>query len=605
MAYVDLDKVIEVNWGGWSVYPGGDDPAPYPVLSQSIGIFNKPDARDGDSNGRFGLLNNSNNAVNAQNNNWNTQMALAVDSWIGALSTRIKSFDFSQNIWQVDWGQIRYVSFANITNNISYYDEIKWPMAYVEFNESLNILDNVKEKTYFPTNSTSFLNARTYIVTSGWNRYLVAHINWVIGTFNIDADNCVTSNTPISFTGTPGVSYIVAAKNNYIWTIEMLWEETWNQFSSHTGTLKTTGRLYSINPSWDLSQVWTDVLIYQPTDTTLWTNNDWIHNRDWNIASHIIDNSCHIFLSNRFRSVLFTNPSTITFYSWFSYFTIDMSNVWAFTYSLRRNRTESQTSNYPSYVTPWYVCEFPRNHTPYGHRRLNWYYDTDNNIMKVSAGDINKIWNISNMSVTDTWLTSFSLWDIRHRYIWSMSYLQTETSNVYVKTRDRLNINWVDVQNTLTNLGENILNVYEFTGSNTNDDAYVSTLLNTNVQPSGEDISNEYIWMLKINGVDVPNSWALLFPAQTWNRINALPNLTQSHIKTISLPQQLIWQKHLEVELYTTNARWFPIKLALWATWGTYATPTLPANNGMTSGNATTPWVPWTDASYINLTLSA
>jgi hypothetical protein len=126
------------------VYPNGDDPAPYPVLAQSVGIFNKPDAWDVDSNGWFGLLNNSNNAINAQNNNWNTQMAVAVDSGIGSLSTHVKSFDFSTTIAQIDNGQIKWSLFKNTTsyNNIITLNPITNKINYVRQSQANITINN-------------------------------------------------------------------------------------------------------------------------------------------------------------------------------------------------------------------------------------------------------------------------------------------------------------------------------------------------------------------------------------------------------------------------------------------------------------------------------
>lgn len=109
MAVLDLDKIIQVSgWGGWGMYPWGEDPAPYPIISQHLGLFHKPNAWDTDSNGWMGLLDNNNNQINAQNQNFKDQMAVAPVSWTGPLSTRIKSYDFSANIDSVNSGKIKY-----------------------------------------------------------------------------------------------------------------------------------------------------------------------------------------------------------------------------------------------------------------------------------------------------------------------------------------------------------------------------------------------------------------------------------------------------------------------------------------------------------------
>lgn len=119
MAMLDLDKVINItSWGGGGgLYPGWDNPAPYPIVSQHIGLFSKPNAWDTDSNGWFGLLDSSNNLINAQNAQFNTQIAPAPVSGTGPLSTRVKSFNFSANISSVNSGKIKYGIFKSSTGN--------------------------------------------------------------------------------------------------------------------------------------------------------------------------------------------------------------------------------------------------------------------------------------------------------------------------------------------------------------------------------------------------------------------------------------------------------------------------------------------------------
>jgi hypothetical protein len=56
--------------------------------------------------------------------------------------------------------------------------------------------------------------------------------------------------------------------------------------------------------------------------------------------------------------------------------------------------------------------------------------------------------------------------------------------------------------------------------------------------------------------------------------------------------------------LSTLNTTARNLKLWFGITGWNYATPTLPSNNGMSAGNATTARTAWSDASYIDLTLS-
>lgn len=507
MAYVDLDKVIEVNWGGWSVYPGGDDPAPYPVLTQSIGIFNKPDAWDWDSNGWFGLLNNSNNAVNAQNNNWNTQIAVATDSGVWALSTHVKSFDFSTTIAQIDSGKIKY-SIHKQYSTTFWIDEV-----WGTINNVAGWLAAANLDIRFGHWAGDF-DLIWQIVTSWWNRFLV--INAQI--FPIDADNHITwastwslfwTDFNYGFQNRP-----IAVVDNYIWYV------------------------YANNGS---RSHWVLASINSSGVPTVISNGDLptFHDGASNSAIQINDNVAYFTWTN--------NNSLVE---------VDLTNVTAFTITTVHNVPTDDHS------IKWFDWTQLLILDPYDSNNIHWR-------------DI------------DTHVWSWSLWVYTgwRTILWDSLQSLTDSDYNYTISWNTINIKWQTY--TWTNLQWNkyCWIIYEHVSWHMTYDDFACLIVNEIV------LVNDPI-DLKING----NIIATLD--------NDILSVDQILSKTISsvIP---ITTANLIVELSTANLASQSLALSLWTTGWTYATPTLPANNGMTSGSATTPRVAGTDASYINLTLSA
>lgn len=497
MAYVDLDKIINIESGGWGVYPWWEDPAPYPVLSQSIGIFNKPDARDGDSNGWFGLLNNSNNAVNAQNNNWNTQMALAVDSWVGALSTRIKSFDFSQNIWQIDWGQIKFGVFQ----------EAAWTQ-YIS-------IDETEKKMVHMCRQDSVYDWDMRIVTSWWNRFGI--IGNVI--YSIDADNkilsTITTITGLSMMNSVSTWTVRQVVGNMVWVLWTGWDYYW--------VWKV-----EIHPDWSFTEIARSTL-ENPYRQYKWSYQYWdiLYLYFWNTGS---SNATVVVVSYKL-----SDSTSELLHLWLSTWGYSMVTVWF-----------NGTHHYSMWLNREYLWT--------GLRNLN------------------------------TW--DFVLWWWNRgsvAYQWDENKLLNRDTNVSIASGTSVNILWTTYP---VLWATSVWRIFEPTGSNIQDEAFKGFVL-----PATTKLYNdEQKISLKVNWQEVRwFEWALV----------------TTDIFTQALPIQPIWTKHIEVVLEKTWNIWINQKLALWATWWTYDTPTLPANNGMTSGSATTPRVPWTDASYINLTLAS
>jgi len=114
MTNIILDKQITVSW--WAgVYDPNSDPY-YSQSAKSLGIFNKPSARDDWSwpyNGRMGLLWVSTNSNNSINNAHNWQFALATVSWTGAIETTVKSDNFNTSLSSIDSGRVRLWLYIN------------------------------------------------------------------------------------------------------------------------------------------------------------------------------------------------------------------------------------------------------------------------------------------------------------------------------------------------------------------------------------------------------------------------------------------------------------------------------------------------------------
>ena len=497
MAYVDLDKIINIESGGWVVYPSGDDPAPYPVLTQSIGIFNKPDAWDWDSNGWFWLLNNTNNAINAQNNNWNTQMALAVESWVGALSSRIKSFDFSADIKQIDSGQIKYGIFQeSVTQNIN--------------------INTVNKTMEFAAKQDIIVNSDIWVATVDWVRYGIVW-NKV---YTIDS-------------------------NNKLWTLLTTIE--WLSGNDSTGTIKGVvwdkiGILWSSGGYWRMRTV--QLLPWWATFTELWKSSGSYPDRAFQWSYQYWDKVYAYFYN-----------------TWSS-----NSSMFVVEYDLI---TYTSATNYL-----WHNTQY------YGKVSI-WFDGTNHYSMWNRSQDFQVWWRwLRNLNTNDfvVW------WGDRGNVLYQgdPTKLINRDTNISFKSNDFVNILWTNYQ-TIGNI--TIYKILEPTWANIQDDAIVGIILAPNIKFYSDWQSAQ----LKIN-------WQVV--------ANYSDMLITTDIYSTTLPILQINSPYIEVELSKIGDLWVSQKLALWATWGTYDTPTLPVNNGMSSGDATTPRVPWGDASYINLTLS-
>jgi hypothetical protein len=503
MAYVDLDKIINVSgWGGF-VYPSGDDPAPYPVLTQSIGILNKPDAWDWDSNGWFGLLNNTNNSINAQNYNWNTQMALASVHWTWPLSTRVKSFDFSQNVGQIDSGVIKYSFFKNN----------KWTLLSID-NLNKDIVTLWCDVPIFNPWYLWALVAKwtSQKITSWGNTFVVSQ--WRV--YNIDAGDKITSYTWYNM-GIDGTSF------------------KWNRYVEHFA-----------------SKWWYVRTLYS------WQNSSWSHSFWQRLDLINSDGSITNIHNNAFRNTDYS----VTVANWYqqddnvAYISMYMDSWWSV---LRRVASVDITD-----TTTFSQTEILLDHSVW-YPLIFWEYDWWNlcviwtNVYKVDWSWYTLIWPAI------TWIPM--LWN-------TLLQLQDIEENISILS-NTVNIFWEEwgvwsIQTSFNTLFEWV----------------------------------DFIWLLTDNlvfgrddGLYLKINWVIV--SEYKNKV-----LNQINIVSEDITQYNIWDKYIEIEIVTPNIWWQDLKLALWATGGTYATPTLPNNNGMSSGNATTPWVPWSNASYINLTLS-
>lgn len=538
MSYVDLDKVINVTgWGGGTVYPD----VPYPVLNQRIGIFSKPNAWDTDSNGWFGLLNSDVSSICSQNYNFNQQIAVAVDSGVSALSTRVKSYDFSIDIDKVDSGQVLFwLMHAPSLNTFS-------------IDESLKVIDSWYIS--WQNISANKYNRKAFIITSGANRYLLLSTWPTIEVYPVDVNNKITwasvESITYSYSGTYATEWImpIAVVGNYIRCVD----------NSHISSSNTA----DVHSEWLLFSIASNGAATLIDNKSLLSQNSWwnsTHSIWFNSASYQYDNTiCYLFVHDGVNGLS----------SWIRdadlYCSIDLTNTSTFTLT-----TIYTTSTFSG----WSLND----------RDLiaGWYDGTG---MLVVNGT-----SIYRRTATGK---SASLWT----YIWTQ-YDQISKKNTltyYTVGANNISTNatymnilgsyiWWD---TLSAVYNNMVFVYEPLSAQSEDDSFVCCM--TNLTPFAD-------W----DSVDVNINSTF---NNTYDLSNKLYNQYSVVGKVIPLLTQAIAVPSVEIEVVYTNTLWNDLKLWFWITWWTYATPTLPSNNWL-SGNATTARTAGSSASYIDLTLS-
>lgn len=607
MAMLDLDKVINItSWGGGGgLYPGWDMPVPYPIVQQKLGLFNKPNAWDTDSNGWFGLLGSSNNAINSQNQNFNTQMAVAPVSGTGALSTRVKSYDFSSTIEKVDGWVIKYWAFSNdAVSNIYNQSDFAWPFSLSTFDINNNEIashtnsDSISFNTTayiwwsIPDNSTYWLQASRKIwkiSTNDWIYY--AHIDNglnnsnVYNTLNLYKE--VAGEISTTATISHAITYSTSTWYERRWAAEIIWVHTdkiyvWIAGSSDSSDWKAEVRviLYEIDLSMSINEL-DNIRIWFTQAAT----GDGVRDSNWWISSYISNG--FIYMMAFWRASIFYSNRIRAMYAALAKITLDWNNIISHTIIYDEHATAYDDIR-PSVPMAWQFFWY-----------RNWYFD-ETSQKYYYIWETNKIYEVDSWGIVDT-TDVYYMTDWAYYSLYSdVTKLSIGTDNVWLNN-NILKIWGVDANGLFGSLREKSWILFSPNASSYQDDWVVWFVLWTVTQT--DDAPDEVISKLKINWVDVVWSEAILFPAQTGNRINALPILNQTQLKSINIQQQTINNPSVEVELYSDNNRGFDYKLALGVTGWNYAVPTLPANNGLT-GNATTPWATTANATYIDLSLT-
>lgn len=521
MAYVDLDKIINVTWwgGGW-VYPD----VPYPVLSQRIGIFNKPDAWDTDSNGWFGLLWNSVNGICGQNYNFNAQMAIAMDTGIGLLSTRVKSYDFSTDIYKIDSGILKRALFEPTYKDKCFdIDDATWEITAME--ESLNTTTII---------TWSLPSQKWYIATSAWgNKFLIYQkeltwetpVTWTIASVPLDADNNIIAGTINTATKTlwsdPNLA-VIAVKWQYIWCVcgtFNSWDPQW--------------MIYTISDAWVMTEVaWSSASVITSRTTSGSKYFD-------TVGSYISWDNCYVLIKN---------------WAWLNHRTsqarIDLSNTTIFTAS----------DKYTNQVFDFSNVGFDGSNILY----TNW-----STLYSITSGWV----------ITTLYTAIDNAGIIRFRN--SAIVYQDEQSNFLVKS------NWCTNYKTKSWLGgtyTHMILAYEMTG--TNEESDITALVK----------------IYSLYGASYAVDWLEFLV--NWSTPTTIANSCLWKYCTMLLWNVVLATPSIELAISLTNTLWRDLKLWIGITWWTYATPTLPSNNGMATWSATTARTAGSDASYIDLTLS-
>lgn len=566
MAYVDLDKIINVTWGGsWTIYPD----VPYPVLNQRIGIFNAPNARDTDSNGRFGLLGSSNAGICQQNYNFNQQIALAVDSWVGALSTRVKSYDFSVAIDKVDGGAIKYWVFTD-------FPEISSPYSLIDFDYSTKVLsDNISLSNWMW--SWGWNNCKKwYIATSDWwNKFLVTNNSaWNVLVYPMDSNNVITSSTPTTTaTLRSRPSYVASVVWEYVWIFSIGFQDGLHPDPWH----KCFWALYKIDDLWLLTIQWTE----QEIVVFWWIT--WGFYWNWTaFSSYTKNNTAYLVAGN-------VAAWASTSWSWSIFLSVDLTTLTDFVYTtiFSINGTDylPTTARIQYGYTPLYV---------------NWWYSTTDD--KYYFSNWTNIVSVDSSWFVNTWVgTAFINHTYTQRYNNTLSKLTTASENIYIDNNSILNVLGSAINWTVSYLNTMFLFNFTWTNEEDDNDALVGMYVKTTAQTV--DLDDEDLWITcTINWTSIPVTAFDIFTWQTGNELwVSIP--TQDNFHTINIQQFLVWAPYIDIVLQTANVNSRNLKLWIGITGWTYASPTLPSNNGM-SGNQTTARTAGSDASYIDLTLS-
>lgn len=537
MAYVDLDKVINVTGGGggWTIYPD----VPYPVLNQRIGIFNKPNARDTDSNGWFGLLGNSVAGICQQNYNFNQQIALAVDSWVGALSTRIKSYDFSVDIDKIDGGVIKAGLFTNesIVDYCCDIDDVNKEISTIT--KSLNS-DSIKWTSDW-IHSVSNTPQSFIVITDNNTKYMVVGKNYsqdnsskfVVTTFEVDINNNIKATLK---TKTDIKWWQFWVRWTIIWAI-------WKYVRTYYLRERFSAAYYYV-PCIALREVnndWTMTIV--DTEFTLWAESN--GNTSWTIS---------------LVSYIRNNIIYLTWLKWYHYTgSVWVPNYWTFSIDMSNVTTPAVNTILTDWI--WAIAI---------------WYDWAN-VYAVTSWKIIYAINWSWMSAVGT-----AIWDTYITYDDSFSFL--DKNHCLSIDSWTMQYKWKYFLQYNTTILNDSLFVFEMDWTNT---------------MSTSD------WLVKfISSKPVyskTNNW-LEFLVNSLTPSN-ISNSCIGNILWIKLEWIILWTPYIELQIILSNILTEDLKLWFGITGWTYATPTLPANNGM-SGNQTTARTAGSDASYIDLTLS-
>jgi len=572
MAYLDLDKIINVNWwGGWWTYP---DNSPYPVLWQSIWLFNKDDAWDWwNSEWRFWLLNSSNNNINAQNNSWNTQYSPAISQGTGALSTKVKSYAFSADIDTIDsWSVIAW-----LYRNIKDYSVI-------------NIDENTQDiiSVYWTNNLSSIYSKKAYIVSAWWNQFfckitweneISVYDAWVWGEpiWNpIDTQNIQIPDIVTYWSTADRIrSSIVWTNWDYLYVI--IWRSKWSAAVDSNGDditwFKMSAFIYQVQSNWTLSLIDSSIDFKSIENQSFWHYNWWY--ATLNIWTYQIWTTWYLLISWWSEVIKSWSPSTYN----------SARAFWLFSYDLT-STTVSLTEEY--YVEWSDLSDLPEYMVSvWTNDDLIFWYDWSKWIVVD--------WNLDIQNVDSSWIVDSSndyfalnaLYWCRYRN--TITKLTSQNLNVFIND-NKITAKWQDVDWVFTWLYNNYSMVFEMDWSSEEDDSWVFKWYYINTTASIKDTSNVELSFnstvvdsisIQSNMINVPTEFFLSFSSFWWN--------------VMSSPD-------IELEIKYANSNSLDTKLWFNLTWGDYATPIW--SNDL-SWDATTPRTPWANSTYLNLTLTA
>lgn len=461
----------------------------------------------------------------AQNNIFKGQLSYGVASGTGALSRKSITYPFTKTIVSLDSGNVQTAIYQN-------------GFPTVTLDETNKVILNTKTGGY-ATAVGSSSDDKVGFVATNTNKFLcVGNSGGVVKVYSVNANYAVTGLAS-SFTISGRRTWVVAAKNQYVWVVSCLaygggagYDQIWY------------GGLYSCSSAGVLTLVGSEVTLGTVTNG----NQQSISNQLTALGSYVVANTCHLFCEGTASG---NYGMRIRFYN-----TINMSTVSGFTTTQVKVESANGLAGNGTSVWSWF------NYGYTGYYNLNVGFDgTQLNIVtNLGTAATPDIYQITNSvgGWVDTTVNAFANFDYHLRYTKTTALQSTQANNVLINN-STINIKGTTVVGTYTNLHQAVVMIYEMDGTIEQDAAagnkgYIMPCT-ASANGSGNDL------VLKLNGTTY-----LTKTLQNTINWSVSQNFTVTYIA--------VGASKLNFELYLENSDGDDMKIGFGLSGGTYAAPT-------------------------------